>query len=723
MKPLKLSSLRPEYTVIFFIALYIATFGLLAMRQHLAYETGALDLGNYDQAMWNLINGRGLALTTLPNISLHRMGLHVEPILYLVAPIYWLWPGPLTLLWLQTVALGLAAWPLFLLARRRVKVAGRAVVIVLAYLLLPATQAVNLFDFHAVALSPLFMLTGLYFLDNTLRQNGTGRDFFGQPVQVQANVTPDDEESPEKTETNQQRPTLTHKFRLLQQNYGNLLATILFLGLAMSTKEDISLHVFMVGVYLTLWLRQWRLGIFIAGYGLGWAYLAFGVVIPAYRIAGGQSAYVKYFPGLGETPLEIALSPLTKPVQVWQLITRPENIAALQMLTLPFAFLNLLGLPIFVLCAPSLSISLLSNNPLQQALESWHYAAPMLPFISLAAADGLARLSDWGTRLQGGRGAGSQGDKVTGLQGNKYSPICLFLIIILLTTFTYHYYRGYSPLSKPFRWPDVTTHHQTGNDIAATIPTEARVMALAELVSRVSQRRQVTIWTGDFPDKTDYIFLDVAHPKFINQDNAQANLIATMIFDDRFGLTLSKHGYLILQKGAERLPTQDGFQDFLLADSAWAEKPSLAQFGDYFSLVGAEVHLNREAEPQMTLYFHVLAQPTEDYFLRLYLLNPAGDVTGATVFQQPVLVWWPTHLWEAGAVIKVRFNTLPWWTGDGQHPQFSYALGLSTDTGAIDDPWNVNLRLPVQSEQALPDNLVYLKTFERVAGMVYVVDK
>ena len=171
----------PAITVVGLMVLYIATFGLLAARRHLAYETSAFDLGNYDQALWNAAHGRGLALTTLPSLTLNRLGLHVEPILFLFVPLYWLWPNPLGLLWLQTLALGLAAWPLFLLARGRLGSEWPAVAIVLAYLLLPATQSVNLFDFHAVALSPLFMLTAIYFLDRALAGSGNRAGFWLGP--------------------------------------------------------------------------------------------------------------------------------------------------------------------------------------------------------------------------------------------------------------------------------------------------------------------------------------------------------------------------------------------------------------------------------------------------------------------------------------------------------------------------------------------------------------
>lgn len=652
-----------------FIIAYIGLFGMLATRQHLAFETNALDLGNYDQALWNALHGRGFALTTLPTLAFNRMGLHVEPILYLIVPLYRLWPHPILLLWLQTLALGLAAWPLYILACRRTGSAWGGLAVALAYLLLPATQSVNLFDFHAVALSPPFMLAGLVFLDNA----GGFWPGDGSIVNPKSQIK-------------------------------NYLLAGLFLALALATKEDISLHVFLLGLYVAIFRRQWRLGGAIAGLGLVWALVSFGLVIPAYRVGGEQSAYVKYFADLGDTPLEIALSPFTKPAAVWHLFFRPENIAALGMLTLPFGLLNLIGLPVFALSAPALAISLLSNNPLQQQLETWHYAAPMLPFISLAAADGIARLTTYDLRFT----------------KEKLRLAVVLPLALVAFSLGYHYLRGYSPVARPFYWPPVTAHHRLGDELAAGIEPSAPVSVQAELAPRLTQRQQVTIWTGNFPTEADVVMVDVAHPKFINRDNAHAGLLSTMIYNDKFGLVTSRDGYLILRRGAERLPTQVGFQTFLFGDKSLCDAPELARFGDFASLVGAETHLHREDEPQMTLYFCVRRQTEQDYFIRLYLLAEDGTPEGATIFQQPALVWWPTHLWQPGDVIKVRFNTLPWWTADGNHPRFGYAVGISRDSGDPQaDPWNLDLRLPVTAGEALPGNLVHVQDFYRLAGMAY----
>ena len=657
---------RSIYLLIFAIALYIAVFGWLATTRHLAYESGALDLGNYDQAMWNAAHGRGLALTTVPQLSLNRMGLHVEPILFLLIPLYWLFSTPLTLIWVQTVALGLAALPLFLISRRWLGSEWAALAIAAAYLLLPATESVNMFDFHAVALSPFFMLWALYFLDSAVGLSSVGYHV--------SRITP---------------------------NRRHVIPAILFLLLAMSTKEDISLHVLMLGAYIMLIRRKWKLGGGVAMLGLVWAVVAFGVVIPAFRTGGGQSAYVGFFPTLGNSPLEIALSPVTRPAEVWRLFTRPQSLRALAMLTVPVAFLNVAGLPVFAIAAPSLAITLLSNNPLQQQLESWHYAAPMLPFVLLATADGLKRM---------------QNIKFKGQKSFYLLPFALLIAMSL----GYHFLRGYSPAAKPFHLPQVTAHQRAGDALAAKIPPDAAVVAQAELEPHISQRRQISIWQGDFPADADFFWLDVAHPKFVNRDNAQAQTLGALVLDESLGIAAANDGYLLLRRGAGReLPPE--FYNFLYAEGArWQSAPEMARFGDELSLVGVETHTNREAEPQVTLYFRVLRQPAEDYFLRLYLLSDNDVPQGATIFPQPALVWLPTSKWETGRVLRVRFNTLPWWTGDGMHRRFGYAVAVARDGGNPQaDPWDESLRLPAVGARVLPGNLVPVQKFYRLAGMVY----
>ncbi|MCL4301908.1 MAG: DUF2079 domain-containing protein [Anaerolineae bacterium] len=701
--PRLLAASLPRFLLSILLLTNFIYFGLYASQRHLAFETGAFDVGVYTQPLWNFVHGRDFAVSIIEDNGPIRWATHVEPILFLIAPLYALWPDPRTLLWLQVAGMSLAALPLYALAARRLHSEWIALIVVLAYFLMPATEAVILFDFHAVTFAPLFFLSAIYFLDRALA--GQGVSFWLWPEE-QANV---------------ERSTFNVPSSILY-----LLSSIFFL-LALSTKEDISLHVFMIGLYLLVLRRRWWEGGILLGVGLVWFYVTFQVIIPAYRTAGGQSIYAAWFETLGRTPLEIALSPLTKPDQVLALIFRPGSFPALGMITVPLALLPWLGLPLFALAAPSLAFSLLSQNPTLRQLETWHYAAPMLPFVMLGTIDGLARANCWMSRIKYQlSNEENRASRITP-HASRLTPY-LFPLLLLLTSLIYHNLRGYSPLAQLSEWPEVTPHHELGRELAATIPADASVLAQAQLVPYVAHRYQLGIWSGPLITDYDTIWLDLSHPKFPNRFNAHSDLLTGLTIEPEFGFAAAKDGYLLLKKGGPRVPLPAELFTFTQFDHLpAAAQPFEATFGDAIKLVGIKPEVRRlatsETEPQVVLYFEVLQPPAEDYHLFLYLLDGAGQIIGATDYPQPALFWWPTSRWQAGDRRQVRVNTIPWWTGDKS--DFAYALGLSHR----DDPWDISARLPVTlgSEannppgvQALDSGtLLTLTAFHRFAGLPY----
>ncbi len=108
--------------VLMFVAADITLVGQHALVRYQSYHADAFDLGNMDQAVWNTLHGHLLRFTNRgadwygpPT----RLGVHVEPILLLIAPLYLIYTDPETLLVLQTVALALGGIPLLLLGLRR----------------------------------------------------------------------------------------------------------------------------------------------------------------------------------------------------------------------------------------------------------------------------------------------------------------------------------------------------------------------------------------------------------------------------------------------------------------------------------------------------------------------------------------------------------------------------------------------------------------------------
>jgi hypothetical protein len=84
-----------------------------------------------------------------------RLGMHFEPILLALLPLYALVPSVKTLLWVQAIGLALVVIPLYLLATRSLGRPTLALVFPLLYLLSPAIQNAALMDFHAVTLGVL----------------------------------------------------------------------------------------------------------------------------------------------------------------------------------------------------------------------------------------------------------------------------------------------------------------------------------------------------------------------------------------------------------------------------------------------------------------------------------------------------------------------------------------------------------------------------------------
>ncbi len=712
----------PRFLLTLLILFYFVYFGMYAVQRHLAFETGAFDTGVYIQPLWNFINGNGFSVSIIEDNGPLRWATHVEPILFLIAPFYALWPDPRTLFLLQVGAMSLAAWPLFALGVRRLQNEWVALTVVLAYFLMPATQAVTLFDFHAVTFAPLFLLSAICFLDRALAAQGVSFWLWPQASR-EAEKQQDKEGQPSPHTTRHARcnkwtPLLQRMVTYKHINYLYILAGLFFL-LALSTKEDISLHVFMIGVYLLFLRRRWREGGLLMIVGLLWFYVTFQVIIPAYRVGSGHSIYAAWFETLGDTPLEIALSPLTAPDKVLALVFRPGTIPAVAMISVPLALLPWAGLPIFAMSAPSIAFTVLSENPTLRQLETWHYAAPMLAFAALATVDGLARLSHYISRV------------------TNYAPrivTTLLTIILLLVSVSYQHFRGYTHLSRLFEWPEISAHHQLGREIAATIPPEASVLAQAQLVPYVAHRQELGIWSGPLITDYDYIFFDLSHRKLPNRFDAHGDLLIGLIIEHDFGITSNVDGYMLLKKGAKR----ETISEDLFTFTAYKQLPPRTQsfsalFGDELKLVGVETEIRRlatsETEPQVILYFEVLQKPAQDYNLFIYRLDQQGNVKGATEYPQPAIFWWSTSRWEVGDKRQVRINTIPWWTGD-ESDTFAYALGLSRSEAPLKEaPWDVTTRLPVTltdtalnppGSQPIDNNtLLPIAAFRRMAGLPY----
>lgn len=326
--------------VALFLALFVWQVGSHALMRHWAYHTDAFDLGNMDQAVWNTLHGHPFRFTNV-GLDWHgpptRLGIHVEPILLLIAPLYLLHSGPETLILLQTVALGLGAIPLFLLSLRRLPelpLLGAA--FVSAYLLAPELLGEALWDFHAVALATPLLLLALWAMDS-------------------------------------------------RRYVWFVVAAVL----AALTKEDVALALIPLGVYLAVWHRKPRLGFTVAALSVAWVAICFGVILPHFHgsAAGGNNFWYRY-DWAGSTPGSAVVNVLTHPwLPVTFVLSDTARRGYLAMLLRTAGGLGVLSPALWICGLPELAVNLLSTHE-EQYSGFFQYNAILLAFLTGASVYG-----------------------------------------------------------------------------------------------------------------------------------------------------------------------------------------------------------------------------------------------------------------------------------------------------------------------------------------------
>jgi uncharacterized membrane protein len=579
------------------VGLYLIFFLALTLTSHAAFRTSALDLGIYDQVVWNTAHGRILEYSAEPSHGSSFLATHLQPILILLAPLYWVWSDVRGLIILQTLVIAASAVPVYLLASWQLRSGWAALAMVFAYLMFPALQAVNGFVFHPESFEPLLLLSAVVLFEVTRNRL---------------------------------------KIRWLSGRKASVLLVVA-LVLALAVKEDVALILIAAGAYLFIFRKERRFGLALMGGAALWFAAGMFGIMPLFR-AGKLSPFFSRYSHLGSTPVEIGRTLLTRPDFVADALLTRANGTMLLSLLLPLAMLPLLDLGVLLIAAPVLFAYGLSNNLLMQRMEEFQYAAPIIPIVTAAAIYGLGT---W--------------RKHRGLA--RLLPAALG--VLLICSLVYQRGRGFTPLSRLFDWPVVSQHDQIGESLVRQIPDGAPLVAQDTLYPHLSQREAISfLWPTD--SWAEYIFLDVSDPGLHNGDNLSAWLREQIEQRTDYGLVASEDGYLLLKRGAPPSPFSEQFYSFATPEAAAPRHPLPADTDDGIRFVGYDVLRQRDAGTQLVLYWAVTQQPERDHFVRIYLLSEQDEVLGKTVFQQPALVWYPTSSWQAGQTVRVVANTMPW---------------------------------------------------------------
>ncbi|MBW4466536.1 MAG: DUF2079 domain-containing protein [Pegethrix bostrychoides GSE-TBD4-15B] len=310
---------------------------LCSSTRHLLFKSTAFDLGIYDQVVYLISQGLPAISTFL---GFHHMGNHTAYSVYLLAPLYRLYPSVYWLLLVQAVCLALGAWPTFLLARQAGLTQSLAQAMAAAYLLYPVIFNVNLFDFHPEVMMPPVLLLAIW------AARADRKLIF-------------------------------------------CLAIVFVLG----CKDALSPVIAAMGLWLLLFEKRRFYGLFALLTGTGWFLLATQVIIPS--LSGNEAAAVKRYAYLGDSVFGIAQNLILKPGIVLGRIFSFSTVSYLVLLLSPLVWgLSPRYLAPLISASPTLIFNILSDAEGQRSLQG-QYSLPILPFLLVSVIAALAAEKTW----------------------------------------------------------------------------------------------------------------------------------------------------------------------------------------------------------------------------------------------------------------------------------------------------------------------------------------
>lgn len=155
-----------RYSVKFLVAWIIILFALysaLSIVRHNNFQSGAYDLGLYDQSVWQYSQFQA-PYNTIKNRFI--LGDHLALTLPILSPLFWLWDDARMLLLFQAFWVSLSALPVFLLIRNRGYSSLTALCLSFVYSLFYGIQFMVFFDFHPVAIGVGLLAWIAYFLES-----------------------------------------------------------------------------------------------------------------------------------------------------------------------------------------------------------------------------------------------------------------------------------------------------------------------------------------------------------------------------------------------------------------------------------------------------------------------------------------------------------------------------------------------------------------------------
>ena len=490
--------------------LVAAGYCAFALIRYDTFQTSSYDLVIFDQAVRSYAH-------FMPGISIIKgvhngfgphfsvLGDHWSPIIAVLAPLYWIYDAPQTLLVAQAVLFALAIPPLWLFTRRALgggpgKATVAAYLVSVAYALSWPIAGALAFDFHEVAFVPVLTAVAL-----------------------------------ERLQAGRLRPALI------------ALAALLLV------KEDMGLLVAGIGLYLAvsrpLVARQRLVALTLVVAGLAATFIATYVLVPA---LGGRSGYYWAYTALGHNLSQAAGHLIAHPSS-WRLLITPHvKLETVLWLFGAFCFLPLLS-PISLAVVPLLLERMLANVFPAWWGTSLQYNAFLVVILLCAAVDGAVRLDRMLARRHRATAPDKSADTTSARSAAATSTPTVALActaamcavaVLLVPRFAFG-----GALHPSFYHRDAQEKATAAAD--AVVPAGVTVQAVDNLGPQLSARDTVLLWDGDGytpPLGAPWIVADTTKLQFTFPSVREQRRRVALLERSGYTVVFARDGYIVLHR-------------------------------------------------------------------------------------------------------------------------------------------------------------------------------
>lgn len=624
---------------------YILIFSGLSFWKYDNFLYNALDLGIYTQ-VFESFRTANYWYSSIQQSS--YLGDHFEPFILFLLPFYLQIPHPKTLLVLQTIFLALPAIPIFFIAKQifqnnKPRANLWPLGISFFYLLNPLVHNINLFEFHLLPFSLIFLFSAAYFYIKSSQE-------------------------------------------LIVNSHKSFIAFLFFCFLAVFTREDIPLIVFMFGILALIERRRWYWVVgpmILAGW---WFILSMGI-ISAFNI-DGRYKFIAYYGWLFQT----------SPIQfITHIFGKTDNWIMFFGFLFVFLFIPLLRSRFLILAiAPFLQFALVGVGS-GEMVWTIHYAAYFLPALFLSSIFGTKRLINQS-------GAGYFKSKFYGFIFEDRG-----LLIMIFTLAMIGLIIIFGPLGNfiPYISGDnkrLVNNQETRAQKALInmIPNQSNAMfSSSYLPMRPANDNSALFWvfkgfkqfsTRPYipPNSTEYALIDsedligyiFSHKKYDNGDNRVRNFIEERQFFvqyylDRFVLLSRKPAEELLYETLDSLPENFNIVKNGQAIDKNSEITLIAYTRPKFSRITLSSSGNQFSTASPYFFWKKLKSTDKIYTMNILLRDKRGKIAMKKNYPLGYGLY-PASDWETGKIVQTNQRIL---LSDNLEGDYEVYLRLIDATG------------------------------------------